>query len=105
MNTLGKYNMIQKIKFKDGSTSFYLTDKDNKEYDCDLRSDFWFNEFDEIKFARVPFMCVSTLQEILDFLDKEQIRYKEYYKDGILRIGGEHDMHVYGDLSYVWDND
>jgi len=41
----------------------------------------------------------------LDFLDKEHIEYKKYYKDGILRIGGEHDMHVYGDLSYVWDSD
>ena len=46
MNTFGKYNMIQKIKFKDGSTSFFLTDKGSKEYDCALRSDFWF-EFDE----------------------------------------------------------
>ncbi|MFQ7801737.1 MAG: hypothetical protein ACLRHW_19930 [Coprobacillus cateniformis] len=41
----------------------------------------------------------------MDFLDKEQIRYKEYCKDGIIRVGGEHDMLVYDDLSYAWDCD
>lgn len=105
MNKFGRYDTIQLVNYGDGTgTTFFLVDSAHSpEYDCDLQSELFFNEFDNI--TRTFCKSVETLNEVLSFMDEHGIRYKDFLKDGTLLIGGEHDMAVYSDLSYRWISD
>lgn len=103
---LGTYNLIEKIIFSDNTTTFFLidTEQTRTDLDVDLFSELWFNEFRENKIkSREKIMSVNHIDDVLIFLDKKGISYKEFYLNGTLRVGGEHDMLIYKDLSYEWD--
>lgn len=100
---LGKYSKIERIYFKDGTTSYFLVDTNNNDYDCDVLSEFWFNEYAEKDILkRVFYKNIYTLNELILFLNKQKINYDKFYINKTLLIGGEHDMQVNEDLSYRW---
>lgn len=105
---LGTYDVIEKITFSDDAITYFLIDtkQTRTDLDVDLFSELWFNEFSDSKIkSREKIMNVNHIKDVLDFLDGEGISYKEFYLDGTLRAGGEHDMIIYEDLSYEWDWD
>ena len=100
---IGRYNRIEKVYFKDGDTSYFLVDKNNKSYDCDLLGDFWFNEFKEADILnRVCHKNVNNLSDVTEFMNEQNVNYKNLYINKTLLVGGEHDMVIYEDLHYKW---
>lgn len=100
---MDKFTHLEKIKFKDGSSTTFLIDETVSDRDVDLQSDLWFNEFSDDELQRGERIPVHSLQEVLKFMDDQGYSYQEHLKGEILKVGGEHDMNVYQDLSYEWE--
>lgn len=106
---IGSYNAILEVEFlDDGTISHFLSNTSDDELtaqdlECDLQSDLWFNEFSENEIKKTFIKEINCLDDVINFMKEHNYQYKKYYHDNILKIGGEHDMNLYSDLSYEWE--
>lgn len=99
-----KYTHLEKVKLRDKYDTYFLACRYNEDFDCDLISGFWFNEFAEKDTVR-EFICeVNSLDDVIKFMEEKGIDYKNYYDEDAhtLLIGGEHDRILYSDLTHEW---
>lgn len=97
-----KYTHIQEINYEDGETTHFLIGS-YEEFELDLRSDLWFNEISETKLQRKNKIEVHDLDEVFRFMDEHGYSYREHMDGTILKIGGSHDMNLYPDLTFEWE--
>jgi hypothetical protein len=105
---IGNYNRIDRVKLQSGReyVAWLLTgDNVGRDFEVLLTADNWFNtEFDVVE--RTLSVPVSTLQDVLDFCKKENIKAPLQHYDSeskTMLVGGEKDCIVYDNLDFDWD--
>lgn len=99
---MDKYTHIQEIEYDDGEMTHFLIGG-CKDFELDLGSDLWFNEYSEAKLKRKNKMPVHSMDEVLRLMNEHGYSYQDHLHDNILKIGGSHDMNLYSDLTYEWE--
>lgn len=99
---MARYIKIEKVLFDDGVVSYFLSNDTYDEFDVDLCSDLWFNEYKEERLKRKFIKNVTSLSGVLNFMKEKNIPYEKHFINGVLKVGGEHDMNLYRDLTFSW---
>lgn len=106
--SLGQYTRIERVKFKDGVETYFLTYDGAAEelFEVDIKSDFYHNEFSSYDIEeRSLVKNVTSLSEVIEFCKEHNISLNNRFEASVgLYTGGAADMLVKSDLTHEWVN-